>query len=156
MSAAKQRADTRVGHTITLHIPSERGWERSAMDLAASVARLMGFPPGRIDDIKTAVVEATLNAIEHGNRLDASRTVVVLLVPEGETLEISVRDDSANPFVNVEQLGTLPSIEDKVAGRSPARGWGTFLIRALVDEVEFSSTGQGNVVRMVIRLEPEV
>jgi serine/threonine-protein kinase RsbW len=123
------------------------------MDLASSVARLMGFPAERVEDIKTAVVEATLNAIEHGNQLDASRTVVVFLVPADETLEISVCDDSGTPFANVEQLGTLPSLEDKVAGRSSARGWGTFLIRSLVDEVEFSSTTEGNVVRMVIHLE---
>jgi serine/threonine-protein kinase RsbW len=125
------------------------------MDLAGSVARLMGFPTERVEDIKTAVLEATLNAIEHGNKLDASRTVVVLLVPEHKTLEISVRDDSASRFTNVDQLGTLPNLEARVAGRSPARGWGTFLIRSLVDEVEFASTGHGNVVRMVIRLGPD-
>jgi serine/threonine-protein kinase RsbW len=153
MSNSEHGAGTHAGRTITLSIPSERGWERSAMELAASVARLMGFPGERVEDIKTAVLEATLNAIEHGNRNDASRTVIVLLVPEREALEISVRDDSTSRFTNVEQLGSLPSLEDRVAGRSPARGWGTLLIRSLVDEVEFASTGDGNIVRMVIRLQ---
>ena len=59
-------------NVVQLCIPSVLGWERVAVDLAASVARQMGFPSERVEDIKTAVSEATLNAIEHGNRLDAS------------------------------------------------------------------------------------
>src|SRR5687768_15560513 len=84
--------------TIELHIPSRLGWERAAMDLAASVARRMGFPPDRIEDIKTAVSEATTNAIEHGNRGAPEQKVLVLLVPEGERLEIAVHDTSEVPF----------------------------------------------------------
>ena len=139
--------------TIELHIPSQLGWERTAMDTAASVARRMGFPQDRIEDIKTAVSEATTNAIEHGNRQDAKQSVLILLVPEGESLEISVRDTSSTPFSP--QAGTVqtPSLEDKLAGISNTRGWGMFLIQSLVDEVEFSSDSQGNQVRMVVHLE---
>jgi len=139
--------------TIELHLPSELGWERTAMDVAESVARRMGFPPDRVEDIKTAVSEATTNAIEHGNALDASQRVQIVLIPEGESLEIEVQDRSATPFVPAESGAAVPSLEDKLAGLSNTRGWGTFLIKSLVDEVEFSSTSGGNVVRMVIYLE---
>lgn len=138
--------------TVELRIPSELGSERSAIDLTASVAKRMGFPADRVDDIKTAVSEATLNAIEHGNRLDTAQKVFIELIPEGETLKIDVHDKSATPYAPEE--GTeAPSLEDKLAGLSNTRGWGTFLIQALVDEAEFSSTSDGNVVRMVIHLE---
>ena len=40
------------------------------MNTAASVARLMGFSDERVEDLKTAVAEACINAIEHGNKLD--------------------------------------------------------------------------------------
>src|SRR5947209_2667508 len=95
--------------TIELHIPSELGWERVAMDLAASVARKMGFPPDRVEDIKTAVAEAALNAIEHGNALDASRKVLMVPVPEDETLEIKLRDRSSTPFAETVKSGAPPS-----------------------------------------------
>jgi serine/threonine-protein kinase RsbW len=140
--------------TIELRLPSELGWERTAMDVAESVARRMGFPPDRVEDIKTAVSEATTNAIEHGNALDVSKKVQIVLIPEGESLEIEIQDRSTTPFVPAESGAAVPSIEDKMAGLSTTRGWGTFLIQSLVDEVEFSSTSHGNVVRMVIHLGP--
>ncbi|HEU5314556.1 MAG TPA: ATP-binding protein, partial [Chloroflexota bacterium] len=127
-------------------------WERAAMDLAASVARRMGFPPDRVDDIKTAVSEATTNAIEHGNKGATEQKVLVVLAPEGERLEIAVKDRSSTPFPAASAAS--PRIEDKLAGLSNSRGWGMFLIKELVDEVEFSSTGNGNQVRMVVHLRP--
>src|SRR5688572_1023895 len=138
--------------TLELHLPSQLGWERAAMDLAASVARRMGFPPARIEDIKTAVAEATTNAIEHGNQGDAHQRVLIVLAPEGERLEINVTDQSSTPFPPSD--GKDPSIEDKLAGLSNTRGWGMFLIKELVDEVEFTSSGGGNQVRMVVHLKP--
>jgi len=140
--------------TVELHIPSVLGWERTAMEVAASVARLMGFPPERVDDIKTAVSEATLNAIEHGSPTETSPGIAIVFTPERDGLEINVQDRSPTPFDSTAALGTPPSLEDQIAGRAPTRGWGTFLIKSLVDEVEFASNAEGNVVRMVIHLEP--
>jgi serine/threonine-protein kinase RsbW len=150
---AADQSDARRSRTIRLNIPSELGWERTAMDVAASVARRMGFPPDRIEDIRTAVSEATINAIEHGHPPNASQDLVITLIREGESLEIDVHDQSPTPFPPLEDAGTMPNLQDKLSGRSSTRGWGTFLIRSLVDEVEFCSTPGGNLVRMVIHLE---
>ena len=122
------------------------------MDLAASVARRMGFPPERVEDIRTAVSEATTNAIEHGNHGDAEQKVLIVLAPEDERLEIAVKDQSSTPFPS--DGAPTPHIEDKLAGLSNTRGWGMFLIKELVDEVEFTSSGGGNQVRMVVHLKP--
>jgi serine/threonine-protein kinase RsbW len=153
MAAEPHSTDRRRRSTIELHLPSELGWERTAMDVAGGVATRMGFPAERVDDIKTAVAEATINAIEHGNVLDASQKVFIVLIPEGESLEINVRDQSTTPFSTTHADDDAPSIDDKLAGLAHTRGWGTFLIKSLVDEVEFSSTSEGNLVRMVIHLD---
>ena len=154
MAAEQHSTDRRARPTIELHIPSELGWERTAMDVAGGVATRMGFPAERVDDIKTAIAEATINAIEHGNALDASQKVFIVLIPEGESLEINVRDQSTTPFAATHaDDDDAPSMDDKLAGLAHTRGWGTFLIKSLVDEVEFSSTSEGNLVRMVIHLD---
>lgn len=54
--------------TIELHIPSRLGYEKIAMNTAASTARMMGFSDERVEDLKTAVAEACINAMEHGNK----------------------------------------------------------------------------------------
>jgi serine/threonine-protein kinase RsbW len=138
---------------VELRLNSELGSERTAMAVVASVAQHMGFPRERVEDIKTAVSEATLNAIEHGNALDPRRPVSVLVVPSGRKLEVSVRDRSARPCAWVLDP-PQPSLADKLQGLATTRGWGIFLIRSLMDEVEFSSTRAGNQVRMVVYHDP--
>ena len=154
MAQVKTQTEPRKNRTIELHIPSKLGWECVAMDAAASLATLMGFSVDRVNDIKTAVSEAVINAIEHGNALDASRAVSVTLVPAHHTLEISVRDHAGNPLQPAAISAAKPDLEQKLAGLGTARGWGMFLIEELVDEVKFSSTRKGNRVRMIIHLEP--
>jgi len=53
---------------IELHIPSVLGFERVAMETPASLAKKIGFTEDRIEDLKTAVSEARLNANKHGNK----------------------------------------------------------------------------------------
>jgi len=53
-----------------LRLPTRLGFEKVAMNTAASVAQLMGFTEDRVEDLKTAVAEACINAIEHGNQMN--------------------------------------------------------------------------------------
>ena len=47
---------------VELRLPSRLGFEKVAMSTAASLAALMGFEPDRIEDLKTAISEACINA----------------------------------------------------------------------------------------------
>ena len=76
--------------SLELHIPNILGQEKVAMDFAASAANNMGFTGERIEDLKTAVSEACLNAIEHGNKMDASMKVGIILNVEEMNLQVTV------------------------------------------------------------------
>ncbi|MBI4902946.1 MAG: ATP-binding protein [Acidobacteria bacterium] len=121
------------------------------MYTAASVAELMGFSPDRVDDLKTAVAEACINAIEHGNKLNENLGVVVTLSIEDESLEVKIRDQGAG----VHKVAHVPDIDRKMAGEETPRGMGMFLIQALVDEVEYVSEQSGSYARLVIHLNAE-
>jgi len=134
---------------IELHIPSVMGYEKIAMETAASMAKRMGFTEDRIEDLKTAVAEACLNAIEHGNKMDTSTKVGITLTAEESRLQVVVKDEGKG----VGEIGS-PRIESKIEGKDKARGWGIFLIKSLMDEVKFEPSPEGgNVVKMVIYLE---
>jgi serine/threonine-protein kinase RsbW len=134
---------------IELHIPSVMGYEKIAMECAASMAKKMGFTEDRIEDLKTAVAEACLNAIEHGNKLDTSTKVGITLTVEESRLQVSVKDEGKG----INNVPT-PSIESKIKGEDKPRGWGIFLIKSLVNEVTFEARPEGgNVTKMVIYLE---
>ena len=53
---------------IEVILPNRMGYERIAMASSASFAKMYGFSPARIEDLKTVVAEATVNAMQHGNR----------------------------------------------------------------------------------------
>src|SRR5689334_6500734 len=83
---------------IELRLPSRLGYEKVAMDTAASLARRMGFDSDRIDALRTAVSEAVTNAIEHGNRRDSTMKVMVMLTARPDELVVSVADQGLNPL----------------------------------------------------------
>jgi serine/threonine-protein kinase RsbW len=135
--------------SIELRLPSRLGYEKVAMGTAASVARLMGFTDERVEDLKTAVAEACINAMEHGNKLDESLIVGVVLSMDATSLEVKVLDAGAGPPGSVH----APDIDKKMHGEEATRGMGMFLIQALVDEAEWvSSPPTGSYARLVIRL----
>ena len=139
--------------TVEVRLPSRLGFEKVAMSTAASVAKLMGFRDERIDDLKTAIAEACINAIEHGNRLNEKLSVGVVLSAGSDQLEIKVMDDGKG----MKQQPTKPDIDKKMHVEEDPRGMGMFLIQALVDEAEWvvGTNGKGSYVRLVIRLDKE-
>ena len=80
---------------VEVRLPSRIGFEKVAMSTAASVAKLMGFREDRVEDLKTAVAEACINAIEHGNRLNENLSVGVILSALEDSLEVKVIDDGS-------------------------------------------------------------
>lgn len=139
--------DSPVMKDITeLCIPSILGSEKVAIENAAAIAERMGFPPTRIEDLKTAVSEACTNAIEHGNLLNQNMMVNIAFIARNSSLQICIQDEGAG-FGEVQQ----PQIEDDIPQR---RGWGVFLIRNLVNHFSHETIpGKGNLVRLTFNLE---
>ena len=137
---------------IELRLPSRLGYEKVAMDAASSLARRMGFELERVEALRTAVSEAVTNAIEHGNAHDAAMRVMVMLTVRPDGLVISVADQGRKQL-DQDQTALTPRIEDSF-DKEDKGGWGIWLIRELMDEVEFTTAPSGgNQVRMVIHLE---
>jgi serine/threonine-protein kinase RsbW len=134
---------------IELHIPSVPGFEKVAMKCAAEVAQRMGFSEDKVEDLKTAVAEACINAMEHGNRMEPGAKVGITLTLEASSLQVDIRDEGRG-------VGEVakPDIDEKMEGKEKTRGWGIFLIKSLMDDVRFEAAPEGgNVVRMLIHLD---
>ena len=146
----------RLGGTATprvldeFTVPSEAGAERGAVErVAAAVARLDLLPTARLEQLKTAVAEAVMNAAEHGNRHQAELPVAVRVTASVAHLEVAVTDQSGDrPIPDA----TEPDLDAKVAGRQTPRGWGLFLIRNMVDELRTSGDGAHHTVHLVMHL----
>ncbi len=152
MSAGSEQGETiRLldEQTIEVNIPSRIGCERIAMDCSASFAKMLGFSPERIEDLKTAVAEACLNAMEHGNRGRSDARVIVTMSFDGATFSVSVADEGQG----IVELPEDPDFHRKLEQLERPRGLGIFLIKQLTDHVEFNKLDRhGHVMRMVIKM----
>ena len=109
MSGAKA---TVKATTVEVRLPSRLGYEKVAMSTAAAVAKLMGFREDRVEDLKTAVAEACINAMEHGNRLNEGLSVGVVLSAGPGALEVKVIDDGKGAT-----LAAASSLDEDVKGK---------------------------------------
>src|ERR1700728_5435897 len=116
--AAPSHAERSSSSSIELRLPSRLGYEKVAMNTAASVARLMGFSDERVDDLKTAVAEACIKAMEHGNKLDESLAVGVVLSMDANSLQVQVTDNGEGP----QNSTGAPDIHKKMQEEEEARG----------------------------------
>jgi serine phosphatase RsbU (regulator of sigma subunit)/anti-sigma regulatory factor (Ser/Thr protein kinase) len=130
-------------------LPSEAGIERLAMERVAEIVLLAGFPVERIEALKTAVAEATLNAIEHGNSYDPAKPAGIRVLKSPDRFTILVTDLGGNVFIPTQ---VKPDIDAKLAGLQSPRGWGLFLIENLVDELKIYADSQRHTLELTYYL----
>jgi len=150
MSAKKQMVRRLDDRTVEVSLPSRLGYERIAMDCSASFAKMAGFAPQRIEDLKTAVAEACLNAIEHGNKSHPDTRVLVTMDFKDDRFSVLVKDGGNG----IRRLPKDRAVMRSIEKLEPPKGLGIYLIKQLVDEVEFNNmTTDGHAVKLVIKLK---
>src|SRR3712207_3987162 len=132
--------DARV--LTTYDLPSERGTERRVLPVLARAVEPLGLPAARRDALATAVAEATMNAIEHGNDGRPELPVRLVVAATDTAVLVTVTDRAVDGVVadDVE----VPDLDAKLAGAQSPRGWGLFLMRRLVDEVRTRDSDAGH------------
>lgn len=106
----------------------------------AKAVRRLGFRGETVDGILLAFTEAVTNAVIHGSA-PGCRCVRTLVGVENGRLVIEVIDHGRGFHPDAVEL---PPLDCMCEG-----GRGLFLMRALMDEVEWNPTSSGTVVRMV-------
>jgi anti-sigma regulatory factor (Ser/Thr protein kinase) len=133
-----------------LSIPSEPGNERRAAEEVARAVSGLGLPERTLARFKTAVAEATLNAMEHGNRYRAELPVLIEVSVSGVELSVKITDEGSGPPAFRSET---PDIEAKLEGEQSLRGWGLFLIRNLVDDMNVTGDERHHTIELVINLK---
>ncbi len=128
--------------------------ERQAADRVAEVLQTAGAPwtlsTRRLERLKTAVAEATMNAMEHGNHYQADKPVALQVLGTPETVEVLITDHGSAEVIPEPDT---PDLEAKLAEQQTPRGWGLFLIKNLVDDMRVTSEPGRHTVALVVRLE---
>lgn len=137
---------------IEFEIASAPGNERVAMERVAEVVAGL-LPDGRLQKLKTAVAEATMNAMEHGNKYDPDKPARLKVFVEETSIRVTITDEGGGPPL---KTATTPDLEAKLAGDQSPRGWGLFLIQNMVDELNVRQDVQHHTIELVMNLiDPE-
>ena len=131
-------------------LTSVSGNERQALERVAASIRGVGLTARRLERLKTAVAEATMNAIEHGNRGQPDLPVLVVVSMSDRQIVVRITDQGGGREI---PTATTPDLEAKLAGLQKPRGWGLFLIKNMVDDLRVSSDKEHHTVELVMRVE---
>ena len=129
-------------------IPGEEGNERLAMDRVAAAIDGLGLTPARVERLKTAVSEATMNAIEYGSQGNPDVPVDVAVETTADTIVVRITDRALSGAIPTN--AEAPDIELKLAGEQKPRGWGLFLIKNMVDSMDVTSDGSTQTVTLTM------
>jgi len=132
-----------------LSVPSEPGNERRAMEEVAGTVEALGLPDRTLERLKTAVAEATMNAMEHGNRYRGEAPVFIEVSATDAELSVKITDEGTGPPVFDPQT---PDLEAKLDGEQTPRGWGLFLIKSMVDEMNVTGDERHHTVELILHL----
>ncbi len=129
-----------MGDEIELTITSHPRWMRLVRRVVEEFAQEAGFNATASQAITLAVGEAIGNVIKHayGGRVD--RKLSLACSSNGVGIEVRI-EDCGEPFDPLART-PLPPEEIRPGGR------GIFLMRSIMDELDYQRQGDTNIVRM--------
>lgn len=134
-------------------VPSEAGIERVASEKVLELLIEIPLKKTQVDRLKTAVSEATMNAIEHGNHFDRNKPVIIEVMASERAISVHITDRGGDIIIPDSKV---PDLEAKLAGLESPRGWGMFIIRRMVDHLEILSGEDHHTVVLSMFLEGEL
>ncbi|NJN83529.1 MAG: SpoIIE family protein phosphatase [Caldilineaceae bacterium] len=142
--------DTDVRVLASFEVESAPGNERDAMQRVADAVAVLDLPPAKLERLKTAVAEATMNAMEHGNQYDKELPVQITVSATKSEVIIRIVDQGGEKDIPISEA---PDLEAKLAGMQTPRGWGLFLIQNMVDRMHTSVNAEHHIVELFVHLE---
>lgn len=136
---------TESDNEFILVLPMGADNELLAANTIEQVARRLNFTPEAINQIKTAVVEACINASEHS--LSPDRKIYQRFRVESDKLVVTISSRGILPSEIITSERDAAA-QAKAESDEARRGWGIKLIRTLMDEVEFERVDEGTSLRM--------
>ena len=126
-------------------VPMGDDTEMIAAHAVEEIAKRHNFPAKAINQIKTALVEACINATEHS--LSPDRRIYQKFAVDADKITITVSNRG---------LRLADKNPREIAPDDGRRGWGLKLINGLMDDVKLEQTDDGTRITMIKRLHPHV
>jgi serine/threonine-protein kinase RsbW len=135
------------GVRFDMTIPMARESELVVAQCLEQIGKNLQLNEDAIGQLQIAVIEACINAIEHGKGVDDKIRIIVAV----DNDRLSVAIESAGPEFIVQETGE--PFTDQGAEKASNRGWGIKLMKRFADEVTFERIPGGTRTILIKRLE---
>ena len=135
----------RSSEPVALVIPSIPDMELLATKAAEGVGEFMKLDRDNIEEVKMALIEACINAIEHGQSKDGR--INITFEPGEHELTVQISDKGKG----FDMEKARQELQARRASGEKRRGWGMAIINELMDDVKFESNENGTTITMVKR-----
>ena len=133
---------------IELNIPAKPEFLNIMRLTIAGIGERMGFSVDDIEDIKIAIGEVCINVIHHAYKdVQGEALIYIKFFVYPDKLGIAVKDSGKGADQERVEKYLKSTGREKVEGI----GLGMYLMKTLMDEVNYKSLPDGNEVRMVKR-----
>ena len=119
-----------------LSIKSDKAELDKVENFLAEIFEENNLPKKNFNKVLLCVCEAVLNSIEHGNRNDSRKKVIIALDYFNQTIDIKIQDEGDGFDYAAIEDPTLKKNIKKEAGR------GIHIIKSLCNEIEFKNRGK--------------
>lgn len=130
---------------IDLVLPTIPEMELTATRTAEAVGEFMKLDGEKIEEIKMALIEACINAIEHSGSEDGRINISFDIGQDALTIRIS---DHGHGF---DVSAVRDHLKEKRASGDRKRGWGLTIMEGLMDDVQVDSSESGTAITMIKR-----
>lgn len=134
------------GVRFDMTIPMARESELVVAQCLEQIGKNLQLNEDAVGQMQIAVIEACINAIEHGKGSDDKIRIIVDVA--GDRLSVSI--ESAGPEFIVQESGE--PFGDQTAANASGRGWGIKLMKRFADEVTFERIPGGTRTILIKKL----
>jgi serine/threonine-protein kinase RsbW len=127
----------------SIDLPSERGSNRQITDELLAQLGAHGWQPADVFAVHLAVEEAIVNAIVHGNKLDAAKKVHVQCEVSADRVRVAIADEGPG-F----DPAAVPDCTADDRLQAPG-GRGVMLMRSFMTSITYNAAGNAVVLEKV-------
>ena len=130
-----EQENVRAGKLYTLQLPSREDSITKLESLIESIADKYNISEDTFANMMTCLNEALINAIKHGNKMDADKIVIINAEVDEKRIVWTITDEGTGFDYTHLADPTAPENLENLTGR------GVFIIKHLADQYIFNSKG---------------
>lgn len=129
------QANVQAGNLYTLQLPSKEESITLLEELIENIADTYNISEDTFANMMTCLNEALINAIKHGNKMDATKKVIINADVDNKRIVWTVTDEGTGfDYVHLADP-TAPENVENLTGR------GVFIMKHLADQCVFNTSG---------------